>query len=511
MGLVIEQKFPLGKFHATRWKQGSFGDPFGEWPPSPYRLLRTLCMRWFQYAREMGWNKDEESMKRKNKLYPLLEAISSSLPCYHLPAHTHRGPAIRQYQPAEFEWTSKNRTEPAYKKHIPTLVEDHYRLIPPDSALYWFWEDLDMSDELITLLDALLARVIYFGRAESFCRMRRLDDLPDGMEINCRLEENGDDRSFPVLAPIPGKFSLETLLLPTGNDQISTTPVPPGARWYYATIPEPPKPVRKPAPKVRYPSELRCLQFAVGGRVFPPVRLWVRVTERFRGRVLRELARIVSPYSDGDYSRLDMASREKLALMSGKDGHGKALEGHRHAYFLLLPDENKSPTRLVVFRSEPFSAEEIEAMLRASEVPIVWDRSASEWKVSLVPLPFDMPQPKILLGSSRVWQSVTPFVPPAQRHRFRKNGRKRTGESLERIVSKLLDGTAVVEKLEEIDEVTWVTLHETRERRRLRKETGTPWMRPGYRLRITFDNEVRAPLIIGDSCHFGLGLFAPVG
>ncbi len=39
MPLILEQSFPLGRFHATRWNQNPFEDPYGEWPPSPWRLL----------------------------------------------------------------------------------------------------------------------------------------------------------------------------------------------------------------------------------------------------------------------------------------------------------------------------------------------------------------------------------------------------------------------------------------------------------------------------------------
>ena len=54
MPLILEQSFPLGRFHATRWNQNPYEDRHGEWPPSPWRLLRALAARWFQYARETG-------------------------------------------------------------------------------------------------------------------------------------------------------------------------------------------------------------------------------------------------------------------------------------------------------------------------------------------------------------------------------------------------------------------------------------------------------------------------
>jgi len=88
----IEQRFWMGRFHATRWKQNPFEDWYGEWPPSPWRLLRALAARWFQYSRETG---DIDESKRRQ----LLIALASELPEYHLPTFVWRGPAIKQYQP----------------------------------------------------------------------------------------------------------------------------------------------------------------------------------------------------------------------------------------------------------------------------------------------------------------------------------------------------------------------------------------------------------------------------
>ncbi len=71
MALVIEQRFPLGRFHATRWNQNPFEDPYGEWPPSPWRLLRTLAARWFQYNA-----RDGRTMKSKCET-GLLQVLAS--------------------------------------------------------------------------------------------------------------------------------------------------------------------------------------------------------------------------------------------------------------------------------------------------------------------------------------------------------------------------------------------------------------------------------------------------
>jgi len=506
MELIIEQTFPLGRFHAARWKQGSFGDRHGEWPPSPYRLLRALAMRWFQYAREMGWNNREENSQRSQLLYPLLESLASALPSFYLPAASWRGPAVKQYQPTAVEWTDKLKKAAGYKKPSTTLVEDHYRVIPAQEPVFWFWRDIEIADCCINLLDALLDRILYFGRAESYCRMRRVSSVPNGIEANCSLRKIRDSGSVPVLSFIPREMKPEDLLWPTG--EMMSKPTPPGTRWYYAALPRLPSRTPIPPLRVTHPSGLHCIQFAVGGRVLPPMHSWVRLTERFRGRVIKELAKLISPNSKGEYQLLDDHHRRKLSLISGKDEHGKPLSGHRHAYFLLWPDENGYPTRLLAVRGDPFTHEEIEAMLRASERPIAWDYNSPEWKVRLVPMPFGVKPPKGLFAKSRVWKTITPFVPPAERHRFRK-GRERSSESIERIVTKLLNGKASPSYVEITSRSEWVKLHETLERRRLRVKSHTPWVRPGYHLKITFQEEVSGPLILGDSCHFGLGLFIP--
>jgi len=55
MALIIQQQFPLGRFHATRWNQGAFGDAYGEWPPSPWRLLRALAPGSLAHVGRLYW------------------------------------------------------------------------------------------------------------------------------------------------------------------------------------------------------------------------------------------------------------------------------------------------------------------------------------------------------------------------------------------------------------------------------------------------------------------------
>jgi CRISPR-associated protein Csb2 len=515
MALIIEQRFPSGRFHATRWNQGAFGDAYGEWPPSPWRLLRALAARWFQYVRENGESKETEAEKRETILKPLLQSLAGSLPAFYLPPLTWRGPALKQYQPTEIRF-SKGAKDAEVRKAITSLVEDHYRAVPPDDPIFWRWEELDLERRQEQVLDHLVERTLYFGRAESFSRLRRIEALPTGIEINCRLAPRDSGGMTPVLAHLEKQkheLVLAVLLAATDDKEFKGRSIPPGTAWYYAQTPRQPPIAAQSTHRLKQGGQMNCIQFAVGGRVYPPLRRWTKITDRFRGRVIRHLATIIAPTSRGRYDLLTSEQRVRLALICGKDGQGHPLLGHRHAFFMLWPDENGAPTRLVLWRSTPFTSEEMHAFSAASEQPISWDSAAPEWRVRLVQLPFETAPPPGLLGASCAWESATPFVPPAERHRFRRNGRARQSESPERILTKLLRDAGLPEPLnvsvlEESAESTWVSLHETRERRFSRADSRTPWVPPGFNLRVEFSTPVEGPLIVGDSCHFGLGLFA---
>lgn len=169
MSLILEQRFPLGRFHATRWKQNPFEDPYGEWPPSPWRLLRALADRWFQYAREAG----DGDVDTRNAL---LEALAGSLPTYYLPPWSWRGPAIKQYQPTAVETQYKYRKDPAtkalvldykYTEVTRSLAEDRFWVVCPEDSVFWVWERVELSQN---------ARYCWTACCAAFCTLgvRRL-------------------------------------------------------------------------------------------------------------------------------------------------------------------------------------------------------------------------------------------------------------------------------------------------------------------------------------------------
>ena len=252
------------------------------------------------------------------------------------------------------------------------------------------------------------------------------------------------------------------------------------------------------------------VQFAVGGHSLPTMPQWIRVTERMRGRTVRKLSELLTGKPGSTFSSLGPEQREHLSLVSGKDGLGKPLHGHRHAYFLIWPDQSGYPTRLIVWRPEvPFTEMERLALNAAAEKPIPW---GVEVPVYAVPLPPRMPLPLPFCDHARTWRSVTPFVPPAQRHRFRVNGHPRPGEAPERTAIRLLLAAGMPEPASVVVESgkppAFVPLHETRLFRARRESRATTRAGSGFDLRLEFKSPVQGPIMLGDSCHFGLGLFA---
>ena len=332
MALFLQQQFPLGRFHATRWKQNPFEDRHGEWPPSPWRLFRSLAARWIQYSREMG---DEHISARDD----LLSALASETPELAIPVMTWRAePSIRQYHKTAVEWTAKGRKDAAYKKSMTTLAVDAFRAIPPTESLFWSWTNLVLPAPSRQLLDELLVRVLYFGRAESFCLFRRIEELPHEISVNCRLSATASDRS-PVLVPKPGqRLNLDSLLAASDDRCVSGHPVPPGAAWQFVELPRRPSVQRDaPPPIAGFRPELQIIQFAVGGRVYPHVRDWIRVTEKFRGAALQELARLLSGNRDATFAQLSPDLRDEFALFVGKSGTERPFLATRTPTLRLCP------------------------------------------------------------------------------------------------------------------------------------------------------------------------------
>jgi CRISPR-associated protein Csb2 len=501
MSLVIEQYFLTGRFHATRWNQNPFEDSHGEWPPSPWRFLRTLAARWFEHSRESGDRNDE----LRNRL---LRRLAQEPVAFRLPrnaTHTSSLPArgLKQYQPTGLVKSDKKRGEPWVLRHQTTLVVDSFACVPCAEPVRWIWSSLDLLPDEAALLNQLLRRVTYFGRAESLTLMRPAPDSAVCPEPNCELRREPGEAS-PVLVADPTQaLNLEALFANTDDRILKGRRIPPGTVWRYAR--RPPKAVITPLLLNPKRPTTTLLQFAIGGRVFPPPDSWIRITERFRGATLDALARLLTGSGNARFRTLPSEQRDSYSLMTGKREDAKLVTEHVHVYLWIMPDRAGKPSRLVCYRHTPFDALEQEAFLLASEKPLSWQFGNPDWRLRLVPVPHETPLPLEVGARSCSWETVTPYVP--SRHVLGRNGKPKPGYSVAQQVLNDLGNAGFPSAQVEVvgTERQWLKVH----RPKRLKGDPTNDLKLGYRIRLEFPDPVRGPIALGHSSHFGLGLFAP--
>jgi len=502
MKLVLRQEFPLGRFHATPWRVNPFDDPHGEWPPSPWRLIRAVTARWYQWAREAEREPDF------TRLEMLQSALCKSTYAFHLPPDARKGSPLRQYHPTEFKWNPADKKKPATRSYGTSLVQDNYWCVPFEVPVWWFIEGDDWTDDLKAVFARCLERMTYFGRAETLTCIRVAGSADEIPRANCTLADKRTAGAVPVLSPLKAA-TREDIERTTDNPETVKRAVPPGAQWLYAGRPQ-----RSAAREHRrvpeHRSDCHLLQFAIGWNVAPERRTLVRLTARFRGAVLRELLRLKMVDASPNWTRARRDVREAAADMTGKDANGNALKGHRHTEFLVWC-EGDQPTRLLVWRgSRAFDADEQEAILLAAARDVSWAAAGSdsdEWKVRLVPLDRAvLPPPGFGGQSSKVWESVTPYVPP--RHHLR-SGKEREGESMSEQIRREVQGRDIAQdvEVELVGTTQWVSVHVPRREANRRAFIGD---RRGQMVRLHFTTPVVGPIRLGHSSSFGLGLFRPV-
>lgn len=502
MKIVVLQEFPLGRFHATPWRVNPFDDPHGEWPPSPWRLVRAVTARWHQWTRETEGERDLAQLEK------LQSALCTSTYAFHLPPDAREGSPLRQYHPTDFGWRPAQKKKAGTRSYGTSLVQDNYWCVPPEAPVWWFIEGDNWDNELQAVLAQCLERMTYFGRAETLTRIRVAGSADKTPQANCTLAVKRTAGAVPVLSPLK-EATREDIERTTDNPEAVKRAVPPGAQWLYAVRPSRPTVhERRRVPEPR--SGCHLMQFAIGWNVAPERRGLVRLTARFRGAVLRELLRLKTGDASANWTRASRDVREAVADMTGKEANGDVLKGHRHTEFLAWCEDDQ-PTRLLVWRgSRAFDADEQEAILLAAARDVSWAAAGSdsdEWKVRLVPLDRAVPPPPGFgCQSSTVWESVTPYVPP--RHYLRV-GKEREGESIPAQLRREVQqrGIARDVDVELLGGPLWVSVHVPRREADKRSSVGE---RRGQLVRLRFTTPVVGPVRLGHSSSFGLGLFRPI-
>lgn len=504
MRIVLEQRFVLGRFHATPWRVWVFDDPHGEWPPSPYRLLRAITARFHQLERE-GVDVEPTAID---------ELVASFAQCevsYRLPSGALRGPSIRQYQPDGSKgmpkWQppqKKDQLKGAMRATGQYLAQDNCWAVPPTEPVYWILDGPSWTLASLALLDECLARMTYFGRAESLTEIRRVtDDVAERTQPNCKLDDTRRAGTAPVLCCLP---EITREMVEADPARLLAADLPPGARWRFAQRPA--KPVVRPHGPTRSYRPVRFVQFALGSKVPPPLFVATTMTNWFRGRVLRAAILELTGGTVSTWAKAPPDIKARLAHLAGKDADGVKLEGHVHARFGVWAEE-ATLTRLMVYRSTEFEEWEYKAILRAADSPLGWSPGRQDdWQAQLVPLDAAVPPPPGFYdGPHDRWVSVTPYVPP----RFCRDSRNKTkkGQSVEDQVAweTRLRGLPPVQVDLVDSQAVWMRIHADRATTVQGGHTNNT--RLAHWLRLRFEQPIEGPLTLGHSSFFGLGLFRP--
>ncbi|MEW6282411.1 MAG: type I-U CRISPR-associated protein Csb2, partial [Candidatus Eremiobacterota bacterium] len=183
--LTLELRFVAGRYHATPWgRHVNEGVP--EWPPSPFRLLRSLVDAWLR--KRPDWPPE--------RVEPIMRALAGEAPVFQLP--DARASHTRSY-------LSQNTRDPSDKQ----LVFDAFAVAPRPVVVAW--PSVSLTARQQEDLAELLSLLSYLGRSESWVEARVVDASTTAW--NCRPRVQPEENEEPVLVACARPTPFE----PTAN------------------------------------------------------------------------------------------------------------------------------------------------------------------------------------------------------------------------------------------------------------------------------------------------------
>ena len=532
-------RFPARRYHATPWGR-NVNEADVAWPPEPWRLLRALVATWWRKGDRARWSEDD--------LARLIDALAETLPEYSLPVgaiHAH----TRHYMPLGALDKGRPKT---------TLVFDAFLRLPDESKLVASWPCVTLPPDAFALASDLAQAVGYLGRAESWTECEALADWQGAVNCRA-LDGSADGDPVRLLAPhTPDAYAAErrriladmerdvtaaaqrpptrraidkhldkalrskgrrahtlperlvdALVLDTADYQDRGWNRPPAAREvvYARAADAAPGVLARPRGRRRRSSSRRDLptvaRFLVAGRPLPRVEDTVRIGELMRRAALAQFG----------WQRDEATDRwipKAPWQVSGRDADGRPLRNPSHQHAFWLPedaDDDGWIDHVSVFVGSGMTRE-VQAGLdritrlwlapkQRSEDVDAEPGSVKEWRLALegFGLPADFAGGARIFGTSRRWQSLTPFL--ASGH-LKAAGYE--GEVRRLLRRRGLDAGGV-----EVTVLPRRAIHFHRFRSRGREAQPDA---AGALLEVVLPEPITGPLAIGYGSHFGLGLFA---
>ncbi|MGH8870667.1 MAG: type I-G CRISPR-associated protein Csb2 [Acidimicrobiia bacterium] len=473
MSVTIGISFPWGRYHATPWgRHVNEGVP--EWPPSPWRVLRTLVATWKNRLPDL-----DETL-----VVSLLEKLTGA-PAYALPPHIEFH--TRHYMPDEKHLSLPTVPGKTDRGRIDKIL-DPFVVVPADSEILICW-DSALTEGERRCLGSLVARITYLGRAESVCHVRLVEDPPE------------PDNGWVSVENIKGSISTVQVLVPADPLDLGGLTErpnrlrqrgyidPPGSLRIDYPRPEPTKPTEREAHISRL--QANSVRFVLATPARPSRRAAVAM-----GHVLRQAC----------MSAFGTQSDVPSPTLAGKTGNSMPLDNqHAHAHYLgFCSGTDPRLDTMLVWAPGGLEADELRAIVSlngrelGTRAPIGDFRSSRLGVEAFGDVSEVAPE---LVGPSTNWSSFTPFSPT--HHTRKKDLRSFLAEEVTKELGyRHLPPPISVEVLRG----DWLSFRRHRPSGRDRVSEA----RRAYGLMLTFAEPVRGPIAIGGLSHFGLGLFLPV-
>lgn len=525
--IVISFRFLAGRYHATPWGR-HVNEGAVEWPPSPWRILRSLVAVWKRTLPDLA----------QERVEPIVQALAECPEFFVPPAATGH---TRHFMP----WLKGSRT----------LVFDAFVAVSRDAPLLARWPDKALDAQQRETLTRILRNLNTLGRSESWCDAELAEDTDKYGRLRCGPLQGDvppDHEIVRLLCPDPAsaladdyvvsvtkkttgrgksKQTVEersTFYEPAWNLCMETLQLhrerwsdPPGSRWIHYLRPRDCFKI-EPGRRPRQTSErqlINVVRYALDSTVLPLTTETLPIAEAARRTLM------------GIHGRLTERNgiRGHSQVLSGKDEHGQPLSGHRHAYY--LPSDEDGDGRvdhLTVYASAGFGPDERRTVDRLRGLRMGGESEGRHpVRVLLLGMGTSGEYQPGPLQSSEVWVSATPYLAA---HYAKTRGRNRIDMASSEARAAFLRDDLHSQMLavrpdlageglpDVLIEPLWDDNHVFKiasrwrpiQFKRFRSKTGDDGgRRLAAAFRLTFRHPVRGPIALGWSSHFGMGLFVP--
>ena len=476
--VIVQVSLLSGRYHAHPWGEAQHAMAGPEWPPSPWRLLRGLAGAWFDANPHPVSETDRDD---------LLQAIGrASPPTLWLPSVSFK--EIPYYQPMK------------EGRRNPVLHFDHFAVLSEgeQGACFCFDFDVGLSERQRSVLGLLLARMTYFGRAESRARLSLVEAHPDHLQQVTPADEHSSSSASRqrVLVTRDTFCATDVWAQDSGGGHLVQATIeagrkrPPNTGWIDYALPPGlvrPELTRRQAAAPAVRPRVGAVQFGLFRRI--PIGL-------------PELVCVAREIRDQATERFEAATGAPSRRLTGREANGSVATGHQHAFWLPEPDTRTGCLReCTVWLPEGaggIDRLELDALLGVQRIfcndnyPIL---VIAERVIETCREP----------TPSRRWRSLTPFLPPLHARRGRRA--MTPSEQLQRMVEEITGAIPHVTSTSgpaSLGRLTTVRTH-------LYRRGAWRWTRRAAAwFKLEFDRPVVLPRPVGGDAHFGLGRFVPL-